>query len=61
VKPARDFDAYQRALRERGLVSRLCEDAPVGGEHALDDLDRVADRVRALVQARLAAAQPDVA
>ena len=23
VKPARDFAAYQRALRERGLVTRL--------------------------------------
>jgi len=61
VKPARDFDAYQRALRERGLVSRLGEDVPVGAGHALDDLDRVADRVRALVQARRAAARPGVA
>lgn len=49
VKPARDFEAYQRALRERGLVTPLGEDptAAVGG--AVDDLESVVERVRGLV------------
>ncbi len=50
VKPARDLAAYQRALRERGLVTRLGEDAPAGGE-LHDDLPAVVGRIRAILAA----------
>jgi hypothetical protein len=52
LKPPRDFDAYHRALEERGLVTRLGEAAATGagsGDGAPDDLERVVRRVRALV------------
>jgi mitochondrial fission protein ELM1 len=48
VKPARDFAAYQRALREQGLVTRLGEAPPPGGALP-DELPRVAARIRALL------------
>jgi mitochondrial fission protein ELM1 len=49
VKPPRDFDAYHRALRRRGLATRLGERARVPSGPP-DDLERVADRVRALLR-----------
>jgi hypothetical protein len=47
VKPARDFDAYHRLLRKRGLTTRLGEPAspPVAPP---DDLGAAVERVRAL-------------
>jgi hypothetical protein len=50
VKPARDFDAYHQALRERGLTVRLGEDASAP-RRAPDDLERAVARVRALFPA----------
>jgi mitochondrial fission protein ELM1 len=52
VKPSRDFAAYQRALRERGLVSSLGDDPAAGTASNVDDLERVVQRVRALLDAR---------
>jgi mitochondrial fission protein ELM1 len=51
VKPTRDFDAYHRALREQGLVTRLGEGPPRPPSHSPDDLERVVARVRALMSA----------
>ncbi len=48
VKPARDFDAFHRTLRERGLTSRLGEPAPARPRRALEDLERTVARVRQL-------------
>lgn len=48
VKPARDFDAYHRALRERGLTTRLGLPA-VAARPMPDDLERAVERVRALL------------
>ncbi len=49
VKPPRDFEAYHGALRERGLVTRLGEAPGVGAAGPIDDLERVAERVRSLM------------
>lgn len=58
LKPARDFAAYQRALRERGLVTRLGEEPPPGPDREIDDLERVVERVRSLVEKARAEAPP---
>ena len=49
IKPARDFDAYQRILRERGLVTRLGE--PDHGRRAEpeDGLSLATARIRELL------------
>jgi mitochondrial fission protein ELM1 len=47
VKPARDFDAYHRALRERGLTTRLGEEVRPPAEIP-DDLGATVARIRAL-------------
>ncbi len=47
VKPARDFDAYHRVLRERGLTSRLGEEAHPPAD-VPDDLGATVKRIRAL-------------
>jgi mitochondrial fission protein ELM1 len=52
VKPPRDFEAYHGALRERGLVTRLGEAPGRGVAGRVDDLERVAERVRALMAGR---------
>jgi mitochondrial fission protein ELM1 len=49
VKPARDFAAYQRALRERGLVTGLGDEAEPRPRPALDELARVVGRIQSLV------------
>ena len=48
VKPARDFSAYQRALREQGLVTSLDEDPPCAGK-VPDDLPAIVGHIRSLV------------
>ncbi len=48
IKPARDFDAYHRELRARGIVSRLGEPARAAPEGPPDDLERAAEAVREL-------------
>lgn len=52
LKPARDFAAYQRALRERGLVSSMDAEPEAVAGRAPDDLERVVARIRSLVDAR---------
>lgn len=47
LKPARDFDAYHRVLRERGLTTRLGEEARPPAE-VPDDLGATVERIRAL-------------
>ena len=47
VKPARDFDAYHRALRSAGLTSRLGEEVSAPA-HVPDDLAATTERIRAL-------------
>jgi mitochondrial fission protein ELM1 len=48
VKPRRDFAAFQRVLRARGLVTSFGEGASVARQ-PLDDLERAVERVRALL------------
>jgi len=50
-KPARDFDAYFAAMRERGLAHRFGEQPPAV-RRPLDDLERTVERVRALFDLR---------
>lgn len=51
VKPARDFDAYHRALEARGLLRRLGErGAEPAARGRLDDMERAVARVRALMR-----------
>ena len=47
VKPARDFDAYHRVLRERGLTTRLGEAAKAPAR-VPDDLGATVARIRSL-------------
>ena len=47
VKPARDFDAYHRVLRERGLTTRFGEAVQAPAE-VPDDLAETVARIRAL-------------
>ncbi|MFQ5664822.1 MAG: mitochondrial fission ELM1 family protein [Candidatus Binatia bacterium] len=49
IKPRRDFDAYHRALKVRGLVTRLGESADTVRRQPLDDMARAVARVRALL------------
>ena len=49
-KPARDFDAYHRILRERGLVSRLGETAATPRQPLEDGLAVAVERIRELVK-----------
>jgi mitochondrial fission protein ELM1 len=51
IKPPRDFDAYNRALRARGLVSKLGESTAVPARQPLDDLERAVQRVHQLFTA----------
>jgi mitochondrial fission protein ELM1 len=51
LKPLRDFEAYYRVLRERGLVTSLGEPPPARREGPSDDLGRVVARVRSLFAA----------
>ncbi|MGI9591417.1 MAG: mitochondrial fission ELM1 family protein, partial [Myxococcota bacterium] len=48
LKPARDFEAYHRVLRRRGLVSRLGEPARAAPAGPPDDLERAVEAVREL-------------
>lgn len=49
-KPARDFDAYHRILRQRGLISGLGE-PPVQARNALEDgLGVAVERIRKLIE-----------
>jgi hypothetical protein len=48
IKPARDFDAFHRVLRERGLTSRLGDSAPERPRRSLDDLEQTVARIRQL-------------
>lgn len=52
IKPARDFAAYQRVLRERGLVTSLGEPLPERALLPVDDVERVVERIRELVERR---------
>jgi len=49
-KPARDFDAYHRILRERGLVSRLGETTTAARQPLEDGLAVAVERIRELVK-----------
>jgi len=51
LKPARDFDAYHRVLRERGLTTELSEPQHAPAEMP-DDLGALTGRIRELVRAR---------
>ena len=57
IKPARDFDAYRRALRARGLVSNLGESTELPARRPLDDMPRAVARIRQLCGARDAEAE----
>ncbi len=57
IKPRRDFDAFRRALAERGLLSVLGADAPLTPPRPLDDMERALTRVRALFAAPAAGAE----
>jgi hypothetical protein len=48
IKPARDFDAYHRALRARGLVTGLGESVDRPPRRPLDDMERAVERIRQL-------------
>ncbi|MBX3024834.1 mitochondrial fission ELM1 family protein [bacterium] len=50
-KPGRDFAAFHRALRQRGLVAALGETAELPPRQPLDDLARAVDRIRQLLSA----------
>ncbi len=52
IKPPRDFDAFHRVLRERGLTTRLGEGEALPPRETLDDLERAAAAVRSLVAER---------
>ncbi len=54
IKPARDFEAYHRALRARGLVSSLEESADLRPRRPLDDMERAVERVHQLFPDRSA-------
>ncbi len=55
LKPRRDFDAYQRALEERGWVTRLGDSPPPGAQRPPDDLEQVVDRIRRLASGEVPA------
>jgi mitochondrial fission protein ELM1 len=48
IKPARDFAAYHRALRLRGLVGGQGEAIHVPARQPLDDMSRAVERIRRL-------------
>jgi hypothetical protein len=48
IKPARDFDAFHRVLRERGLTTRLGHSGVERPRRSLDDLEQTVARVRQL-------------
>jgi mitochondrial fission protein ELM1 len=48
IKPSRDFAAYHRALRRRGLVSGRGESTTVAVRQPLDDMPRAVERIRRL-------------
>jgi hypothetical protein len=52
IKPARDFDAYHRALRSRGLVSYMGESVDLPARRPLDDMERAVERIRHLLADR---------
>ncbi len=49
-KPARDFDAYHRILRQRGLVSRLGETTTAARQPLEDGLAVAVERIRELIK-----------
>jgi len=51
VKPPRDFDAFHRALRERGLTTRLGDRSEPPPRRPLDDLEQAVARIRQLFPA----------
>ena len=51
VKPPRDFDAFHRALRERGLTTRFGDRTRAPAGRRLDDMERAVERIRSLVPA----------
>jgi hypothetical protein len=55
IKPARDFEAYNRALRTRGLVTDLRAPTELPRRRPLDDMERAVQRIRQL----FAADRPD--
>jgi len=52
IKPTRDFAAYHRALRERGLITALGESNRRPARRPLDDLPRAVERIRELFSER---------
>lgn len=51
VKPPRDFDAFHRALRERGLTTRFGDRTRAPAGRRLDDMERAVERIRSLFPA----------
>jgi uncharacterized protein len=51
-KPARDFAAYHRALRARGLVTAVGESIDPAARQPLDDMQRAVRRIRQLCAER---------
>ncbi|HVO24354.1 MAG TPA: ELM1/GtrOC1 family putative glycosyltransferase [Candidatus Margulisiibacteriota bacterium] len=58
IKPARDFGAYHRALRMRGLVSRPGESTQGALRQPLDDLSRAVERIHRLFIDGAAVSEP---
>ena len=67
IKPARDFEAYHRALAARGLVTSRGESTDVPTRRPLDDMARAVERIRQLFAEgacdadRIDSARPSVA
>lgn len=57
IKPARDFEAYHRALRTRGLVSNLEESLELSPRQPLNDMERAVQRIGQLFPDWSAAAE----
>jgi mitochondrial fission protein ELM1 len=52
IKPARDFAAYHRALKTRGLVASLGEPSDAPARRPLDDMERAVQRINLLFSDR---------
>jgi mitochondrial fission protein ELM1 len=57
IKPARDFAAYHRALRQRGLVTALGDPMNLPPRRPLDDMSRAVERIRQLLTGGAIAAE----